>query len=168
MTTRVESTVTYVPIAVEPWLKPWTQMGVAWGIVVVVLSLLAWGGQTVSWSAPETAVRLGLTEAKDEVEPVYWADIRAEALWDTFTLWTLLVAGILLILDISVWTYFGLVGGAVYAYFGGRGVLARLEMQRRGLRIGTPSSVKAAYMFLPLWGVTGLITIIAAAVALSS
>ena len=143
-------------------------MGVAWGIVVVVLSLLCWGGQTVSWLAPKTAVRLGLTEAEDNVEPLFWADVRAEARWDTFTLWTLLVAGILLIFDVSAWAYFGLVGGGIYAYFGGRGVLTRLEMQARGFRIGAPSSVKTAYIFLPLWGVTGLITVIAAAVGLSS
>jgi hypothetical protein len=56
----------------------------------------------------------------------------------------------------------------MYVYFAGRGVRTRLEMQRRGFRIGTAQSVRAAYILLPIWGVVGLMTIIAAAVALAS
>jgi hypothetical protein len=143
-------------------------MGVAWGVVIVMVSLLAWGGQSVSWFAPKAAAKLSLAEAEEEVETTYWADIRGEALWDFLTLWTLVVAGVLLIIDAPAWPYFGLVGGAVYVYFAGRGILTRLEMQRRGFRIGTPQNVKAAYVFLPIWGIAGAITIIAAAFALAS
>ena len=53
-------------------------MGVAWGLVVIALSLLAWGGQALSWAAPTMAEWLSLTEQKDHVEPVYHADIRGE------------------------------------------------------------------------------------------
>jgi hypothetical protein len=139
---------------------------IVWGIVVVVLSLLAWGGQTIAWLAPATAVKLQLMEAEADVEPAYWADIRGEARWDSLTLWTLAVAGFLLILDNPGWAYFGLVGGGMYVYFAGRGILTRLELRRRGLRIGSPSSVKLGLAMLVIWGVMGLITIIAAARAL--
>ena len=54
----------------------------------------------------------------------------------------------------------------MYVYFGGRGVLVRREMQRRGQRIGSESTVKIAYAALSTWGVAGLITVIAAIVAL--
>lgn len=94
-------------------------------------------------------------------------DIRGEALWDFLTLWTLLAAGVLLILDNRAWAYFGLVGGGMYVYFAGRGILTRLEMQRRGFRIGKPQNVGTAYIFLAVWGAVGLVTIIAAVVALS-
>lgn len=141
-------------------------IGPLWGIVISLLALLAWGGQAVSLFAPERAVALGLTEAEDGVEPTYWADIRGEALWDVLSLWTLLAAGVLLILDRPAWTLFGLVGGAMYVYFAGRGVVTRLAMQRRGLRIGTPQAVRAAYVLLPIWGISGLVTIIASVVAL--
>lgn len=141
-------------------------MEVVWGIVVVVLSLLAWGGQTIAWLAPATAVKLQLMEAEADVEPVYCADIRGEARWDCLTLWTLVVAGFLLILDNPGWAYFGLVGGGMYVYFAGRGILTRLELRRRGFRIGSPSSVKLGLAMLVIWGVMGLITIIAAVVAL--
>lgn len=142
-------------------------MNTIWGMIVAVLALLAWGGQTVSLFAPEAAAKLGLFENEAEVEPAFWADARGEVLWDFFTLWTLLVAGVLLIVDAVAWPYFGIAGGAIYAYFGGRGVLTRRELQRRDLRIGSASNVKSAYLVLPVWGVAGLITLIAGVVAVA-
>ncbi|MGI9612001.1 MAG: hypothetical protein ACR2QO_03765 [Acidimicrobiales bacterium] len=143
-------------------------MNVIWGTVVVALSLLAWAGQTLSWLAPSTAVRLQLMEAEDEVDPTFWADIRAEALWDAVTLWVMAAAGVLLIADVAEWPYFGLVGGGIYLYFGGRGISTRITMTRLGIRIGTPESVRTGVIFLVLWGVMALITIAAAIVALES
>lgn len=142
-------------------------MDIAWGVVLVVLSLLAWGGQVVSWLAPDLAVRLTLMEAEDDVEPVFWADIRGEALWDALTLWTMVVAGGLLVLDQPAWAFFGLAGGGAYLYFAGRGISARMAMQARGLRIGAPSSVKVGYLFLVVWGLMAVVTIAASVVALS-
>ena len=143
-------------------------MGILWGLVVVALSLLCWGGQVISWFAPAAAVRLTLMEAEDSVEPAYFADVRGEALWDTLTLWTMLVAGVLLTLDVSVWAYFGLVGGGMYVYFAGRGIVTRRVMQQRGYRVGVAQNVKLGYLFLAVWGVMGCITIAAAVVALPS
>lgn len=141
-------------------------MGIVWGIVVIVLSMLCWGGQTYSWLAPSSAARLSLTESEETVEPVYFADVRGEALWDTFTLWTMLVAGVLLVIDNEAWAYFGLVGGGMYAYFSGRGIFTRLAMRRRGFRIGSAQNVSIGYTFLAIWGVMAVITIVAAVVAL--
>jgi hypothetical protein len=141
-------------------------MEIGLGIVVVVLSLLCWGGQVIAWLAPRTAVRLTLMEAEEDVEPTYWADIRGEATWDSLTLWTLLVAGLLLIADNPVWAYFGLVGGGMYLYFAGRGILTRIEMRRRKFRVGKPQNLRLAYALLVVWGVVAAITIIAAAQAL--
>lgn len=141
-------------------------MNVIWGIVVVALSLLAWLGQVLSWLAPSLAMRWNLMESQDEVDPTFWADVRAEALWDTFTLWVLAAAGVLLIADVGAWPYFGLVGGGMYLYFGGRGISTRITMPRRGIRIGAPESVRVGITFLAIWTVTALITIVGAVVAL--
>lgn len=138
-----------------------------WGILVVGLSLLCWGGQTISWLNPDLAVRWSLMEAEDDVEPTYWADIRGEAVWDALTLWTMVVAGVLLIIDNSAWPYFGLIGGGMYVYFAGRGILTRMAMRRRGLRIGDTSNVQLGLAFLAIWGVMGLLTTIAAAAELA-
>ena len=98
---------------------------------------------------------------------MYWADIRGEAAWDFFTLWTLVVAGVLLMIDHPSWAYFGLVGGGVYVYFSGRAICTRATMQGRGFRVGTPRNLTLAYTLLSIWGLMGLITIAAAVVALS-
>lgn len=142
-------------------------MGVVWGVVVVVLSLLCWGGQVIAWLAPDAAARWNLMEAENDVEPTYWADIRGEAPWDALTLWTLVVAGVLLIADNATWAYFGLVGGGMYVYFAGRGILTRAAMQSRGLRIGAPNNVQLGFTMLVVWGLMGLITIVAAVAALA-
>jgi len=142
-------------------------MQFAWGIVVVVLSSLCWGGQTVSWFAPKTAARLCLMEAEDDVEPTYWADIRGESLWDFFTLWTMVAAGVLLMTDSPAWPYFGLIGGGMYVYFAGRGIVTRVFMLQRGHQIGAPRNVSAGFAFLGIWGVMAMITLIAAVVALA-
>jgi len=143
-------------------------MGVVWGLIVILLGLLCWGGQTISWLAPGAAERWSLTEGEQTVEPVYFRDIRGEALWDALTLWTMPVAGILLVSDNPAWPYFGLIGGGMYAYFSGRGIVVRLGMQRHGFRIGAPANVTIGYAFLAVWGVMALITGFAAVVALSS
>jgi hypothetical protein len=143
-------------------------MSTAWGIIVASLALLAWGGQTISWVAPDTAARLGLTESEDSVDRTFFADGRGEAFWDTFTLWTMLAAGVLLVMDHSWWPYFGLMGGGMFVYFGGRGIASRRLIQQAGLSVGTPKTVGQAYLFLAIWGAVGLITIVAAIVALQS
>ena len=132
------------------------------GIVMLALSLLAWAGQAIVLFAPTRAQRWGLCEAEAQVEPAFWADVRGEALWDFFTLWTLVVAALLLILDHEAWPYFGLVGGGMYLYFAGRGIFTRIELRKRGARIGTPQGVTSAFVFLGLWALMGLATIAAA------
>ena len=142
-------------------------MDLLWGIVIVGLGLLAWVGQAVSWIAPATAVRLGLADAADSVDPVFWADGRGEAQWDTASLWTLPLAGVLLIAGHEAWTWFGLLGGGMYVYFAGRGILSRAELRRRGHRIGEPATVRVGVTALALWGVAGLITAVAAIIELA-
>ena len=143
-------------------------MDQVWGAVILILGLISWLGQTVSRFAPEFAVRLGVSEAESDVETVFWADARGEAAWDFLMGWTLPLAGFLLVIDSSAWPYVGLVGGAMYLYYGGRGSFTRLAMQRRGLRVGSPESLRLAYTFLPLWALAGLVTIIAAVIELES
>ena len=102
---------------------------ILWAVIVIGLSALAWGGQTLSWLAPASAVRFGLMEAEADVEPAFWADVRGEVKWDAATLWVAVVAGVLLMIDHRWWAYFGLAGGGMYLYFAGRGILARLELR---------------------------------------
>ena len=138
------------------------------GVVLLVLGLICWGGQVFNWLSPERAARMGLSEAEDSVEPVFWVDTRAEAAWDSLVVWTLPLAGLLLILDVSAWAYWGLLGGGVYLYFGGRGIFQRVAMQRRGMRIGSDANVRVGIVFLALWGAAALVAIAAAVSDLST
>jgi len=142
-------------------------MNIVWGIIVIIISLIGWLGQTIAALSSTTAAKLGVAEPEADVDPTFHADGVGEAFWDMVTLWILPVAGILLIMNNPLWVYFGLVGGGMYLYFAGRGIVVRWVMQRRGIRIGKPETLKVAYVFLTLWGLTAIVTIIMAVVALS-
>lgn len=142
-------------------------MEVVAGVVIVVLSVPCWVGQAISWFSPSTGERWGLTEAEESVDSVYYGDIRGEALWDTLTLWTMPLAGLLLILGSDVWAHLGLVAGGMYTYFSGRGVATRLAITNRDGRIGAPNDLRVAYAALIVWGVLGLATIIGSVAGLA-
>lgn len=148
---------------IECWIRP---IQIAWGITLFVVSSIGYFGQLSTPFWPERAAGLGLTEVESEVDPAFYADVRGEAQWDTITLWILPVAGVLLVLDNPAWVYFGLIGGGMYRYFAGRGIVARREMQRRLIRIGEPDIVKVNLAFLSLWGLAAVVTIIMAFAAL--
>ena len=141
-------------------------MNVIWGIILTILSSIAYFGQLITTFLPKMAVKWGVTESQVDVEPAFYTDICGEAIWDSIVLWTLPVAGVLLILNTPHWTYLGLVGGGMYLYFAGLGIVTRIIMQRRGFRIGKPESLKVAYIFLTLWGLAAIITITIAIAAL--
>jgi hypothetical protein len=132
---------------------------IVWGVLLMLVGSLAWLGQLVSAIWPKTAERLGLTEAEDAADPVFNADVHAEACWDLFTLWALPVAGGFLIFGHESWLPLGLIGGGVYVYFAGRGIAARITMLRRKIKIGTQQNVRVGLGFLAVWGVFGLGTI---------
>ncbi len=137
-------------------------MDIIWGILLIVFGLIAWGGQVLSALTPKFAEKLGLNESEADVDPAFYADMRGEARWDSITLWILPFAGILIILNNPMWIYFGLVGGSMYLYFAGRTIFTRLELKRKGVRIGKPELLKTYYIFVALWGLIGLATIIKA------
>ena len=137
-------------------------MDTIWGILLIAFGLIAWGGQVLSAVTPRLAEQLGLTEPEAEVNTAFYADVLGEARWDSLTIWTLPFAGILIILNSPIWVYFGLVGGSMYLYFAGRAIFTRLVLKRKGVRIGKPELVKIYFIFVTLWGLIGLATIIKA------
>lgn len=141
-------------------------MSVILGLVVFVVAGVAWVGQAIACFAPATAARLGLAEPPDEVDPAFDADGRGEASWDAMTLWVLPLAGLLIVMDSRAWPYFGLVGAGMFVYFAGRGIASRIQMQRRGIRIGTRANVRAAYLALSIWLLLGAVMIVAASLEL--
>jgi len=134
-------------------------MEVIWGTLLTILTLVGWLGQVIYAISPQRGAKLGVGEAEADVDPVFYIDTRGEAIWDAMIIWTLPVAGILLILNNPFWIYYGLVGGGSYLYFAGRNLTTRFLMQRQGIRIGTAFNIKIGYLFLVLWGLAAIITI---------
>ncbi len=130
-------------------------MQTAIAITVIVLGTLAWVGQLLSALVPATAAKLGLIERPDQVDPAFFADARGEAIWDVFALWGLPLAGVLLLLGHPGWPTVGVVGGAVYVYFAGRGIVTRAMLRRWGIRIGPQSTTVVYTVTLLLWGASG-------------
>ena len=131
-------------------------------ILILLLSLLAWLGQVVSAVAPQVAAQLGLMEKETDVEPTFYVDARAECIWDAMILWVLPAAAGLHLADGRGWPLMALIGGGVYVYFAGRGIAQRILMERRGVSVGNPKTVKVFYLFLGLWGTAGLAAILLA------
>lgn len=111
---------------------------------------------------PKVAEKIRIAEPESDVDPTFFANMRGEAIWDAISLWTLPIAGILLIINNTLWTYFGLVGGGMYLYLTGRGIASRLTMQRRVIHIGKSKNLKLDCLVLILWGIIAMVTIIMA------
>lgn len=137
-------------------------MDIIWGIILIVFGLIAWIGQVLSTITPKFAQRIGLMEPEADVDPAFYADASGEAKWDMLTLWTLPLAGILVLLNNPIWIFFGMIGGNIFFYFGGRAVFTRIELQKSKVRIGKPELLKMYYIFAVLWALIGLATIIKA------
>ena len=99
--------------------------------------------------------------------PRFFADMRGQAIWDAISLWTLPFSGILLLMNNYLWSYFGLIGGSMYLYFVGRGIVSQLTMQRHRINIGKAKKLKVKYMILILWGLIAIITIVLALISLT-
>lgn len=137
-------------------------MHIIWAILLTVIPGIAFVGQLISLIAPQGAANAGLTERESEVDPAFYADVRGEALWDSFILWTLPTAGVLGLLNKDGWVWLCLIGGGIYVYFAGRGVLTRLSCQRRSIAIGSKKSVFTAIAFFAIWGLSGIAAIVLA------
>ena len=142
-------------------------MNLIWGVILIIFTLIVcWMAQVINAFSPKLAARLGVTEPESDVDPTFFVDGRGEAIWDALILWTLPVAGTLLLLNSPWWAYFGLVGGGMYLYFAERMLVVRLLMRRRRIAIGKPETVKLYNAVLVLWGLLAAVTIIMAVAAL--
>ena len=141
-------------------------MNFIWGIILVSVSLKCWIGQIIIAISPKVAVKIRITEPESDLDKTFFADMRGTAIWDAISLWTLPLAGILLILNNNLWTYFGLIGGGMYLYFVGRTIISNITLNRIGIHIGKSKKLIVKYLVLTLWGFVAIITIIMALIEL--
>lgn len=131
------------------------------GIAVIILGLIAWVGQSISFIAPGIATKFGLLEPKGEMdETLHVIEAKALGLNDMLLTWTFPLSGALLLLGHPLWPYFGLVGGGIFFYFSGLIFSSRFFLKRAGKKIGSTSGVTAAYTFSALWAIASISMII--------
>ena len=121
---------------------------------------IVWVGQLISGINYPLAQRLGLQEKSDGTETLFrLAEINA-AKWDSFVLWTLAAAGILMLLNNSWWPYLSLVAGGIYLDAAGREAAKCIALSRGGVRIGTTKDLKIAAAFFSIMAAIALWVII--------
>lgn len=141
-------------------------MNIYLGSVLILFGLTGWVGRVICALSPQRGERLGLIECEADCDPAFYADVRSEVTWDAFVIWTLPLAGLLMILDHTWWPVFGLIGGGTYFYLAGRGIALRAVLDRRNIRTGAAQMLSAYYIIHGMWGVVALVTLAIAATAL--
>lgn len=139
------------------------------GVVTLVSGLIAWVGQILAWLAPSVAVRLGVLEPENEFDPTLRIVERyAMGPSDAALAWMLPLSAALMLLDHAAWPYLALIGAGVFLYFSAVTSLSRIYLRRNGLKVGRPSSERAAYVFGGIWSLCSLAMIGLAIAQLSS
>ena len=139
------------------------------GVIVLLLGLIAWVGQSLSFLAPSLATRLGVLEPDGEIDPsLRIIEAKAEGLMDMLLGWTLPASALLMVLGHPLWPFLAIFGGGVFLYFAGLIILSRIFIRAAGRNPGGPGSVKAAYLFGGLWAASSITMMVLAAIHLSS
>ncbi len=122
------------------------------GIVVIIVGLLVYIGQGLSFFAPALATKIGLNDPPEEMdESLYIIETKANGLGDLILAWVLPISGLLMILDHAAWTYLALIGSGIYIYFALLTIFCRIYLKRYGKKVGNPTSEKTAYIFSGIW-----------------
>ena len=127
------------------------------GVLVLVAGLVAWVGQGLAFFLPEAAVRLGVLEPEDEIDPtLFVVETRAMGLSDLLLAWTLPASAFLMLVGHPSWPYLALIGSGIFAYFSFVTSLSRFFLKKRGKMVGRPTSERAAYVAGAVWIVCSL------------
>jgi hypothetical protein len=132
-------------------------MQTALGIIAVMVGVAGLVGQLFSALNPEPAPRRPVQNEFGGPDRLYRRLERNSALWDLFVIWTLPVAGVLMVLDHSWWPSVALVAGGACAASAGREFAKMLSFRNEGVHIGGEGEIRLAFTFLGLWGVVAVI-----------
>ena len=133
------------------------------GILVIVLGLVCWLGQTLVVFTPRVAEKLGVGEPEDELDrSMYLFERFSQGIPDILLTWMLPASALMLLLDIDYWPILALVGGGVYLYFPSVFSITRIVLKRDGKNVGSSASQATAYMFGALWTLSAIYMIVRA------
>ncbi len=132
-------------------------------VLVVILGLICWIGQTLVVFAPSVAEKLGVNEPEDAIErSMYLYERYSQGIPDFLLTWMLPASALMMLLEHDFWPILALVGGGVYLYFPSVFSITRIVLKRDGLRVGSPSSQLTAYVLGALWTLSAVYMIVLA------
>jgi hypothetical protein len=140
-----------------------SKMRIGSGLLFLLMSVL-YLGQVVSVINLPLAQRLGLQEQPDTIDLIYARDAARTPRWDLLSMWTLPLAGLLMLLDNSWWPHLALIGGAIYVDTGGRQAIKLRGYRRERVRVGDDQAVRLAFA---VYGTFLLLGAVAIAVGLT-
>ena len=130
------------------------------GILVIVLGLICWLGQTLVVFAPDVAVKFGVNEAEDSIDKsMYLFERYSQGIMDVLLTWLLPASAVMMLLDYAYWPVFALVGAGVYLYFPGVFSITRIVLKKNGLAVGGRVSEITAYALGTLWTLSAVLMI---------
>ncbi len=133
------------------------------GTIVIVVGLIVWVGQTLSFLAPDIATKLGVNSPEEEMDQsLYIIETKANGLSDILLTWTLPLSGLLMIFDHKAWPFLALIGSGIYIYFALLTIFTRIFLKKRGKKVGSLSAEKTAYAFSAIWILTSITMIVLA------
>jgi len=130
------------------------------GTVFVVLATPLVIAQIISVLNFPLAQRFGLQEKPESADPLMRFLEYNTAIWDLVTVIWLPVAGLMMILDLTLWPVFALIGGAVYVDAGGREAAKNLGLQKAGIRTGSKREkflFSLTYLIMILLGLSAIL-----------
>lgn len=123
------------------------KMRVGLAIICILFGAFGWLGQLISGINYPMAQRLGLQESNEGTDPLFRCAETNSARWDSLVLWTLVAAGVLMLMDHPWWPVLSLVAGGIYLDAAGREFAKSLSLHKSGVRIGTWKEMKTAKVF---------------------
>ena len=135
-------------------------MRIAVGVLALVPGLL-YVGQVISVANLELAQRLGLQEKPGHADPLLIRLEQWTARWDLLWIWTLPVAGILMLIDHAWWPYVAMIGGAALVDTAGREGAKWLGLRAHGLDLGSSSERRTYVSALVVMLIAGALAIAA-------
>ena len=129
-------------------------------ILVIILGLICWLGQTLVVFTPNVAVKLGVGEPEQDIDrSMYLFERFSQGIMDILLTWMLPASALMMLLGNEYWPILALVGGGVYLYFPGVFSITRIVLKREGKKIGNPASEITAYIFGALWTLSAVLMI---------
>ncbi len=132
-------------------------MQTALGIIAAVVGVAGLVGQLLSALSTKLAPQQLTQSELSGSDRLYRRLERDSARWDLLVIWTLPVAGVLMLLDHSWWPFVALVACGACAASGGREFAKMLAFRNEGVRIGEDGEIRLALIFLGLWGSVAVI-----------